>query len=156
MVEIRSMDPSDIPEVCRILADCFRWVGAREGFTSEQLAFLIDDRSSEETVTRESQKLPHFVALQDGRLAGLLVVSGNEIARLYVDPVWHRRGIGRSLLEHAFTFIREAGHQEARVGAIVDSARTFYQAAGMKPMGQVPWMPEIFGERQVTILTRRL
>ncbi len=43
-----------------------------------------------------------FVAESDGVVVGFAACTGEELAWLYVDPGQRRRGIGRSLIKHAF------------------------------------------------------
>jgi len=71
-----------------------------------------------------------------------------------LDPVV-RAGLARISPEQEDA-IRDGGFDTMRVGALVESAATFYKAMGMQVSGAVDWEPEIFGERQVTILTKRL
>jgi GNAT superfamily N-acetyltransferase len=86
----------------------------------------------------------------------MAVVNGAELARLYVDPRLHRRGVGRRLFEDAEDMVRANGFTEMRVGALVESAAAFYRSMGMREVEKVEWEPEIFGDRQVTILTKSL
>ena len=155
-LRIRPMIDADCPRVSEVLCACFRWLGEREGFTQRQLDHLLEQRSCEATVRAEAASRPHFVACIDGRVVGMAVVNGDELARLYVHPDCHRCGIGRRLFETARDAIREAGHREMKVGALVDSARVFYEAMGMTASDTVPWEPAIFGDRRVTILTMPL
>ncbi len=62
---------------------------------------------------------------EDGK--GLLEVWG-----LYVSPRHHRRGVGRTLMQHAIQWIESAGHSEMTLWTLSDvaSARRFYEAMG--------------------------
>jgi predicted N-acetyltransferase YhbS len=154
MVLIESMNAADIPEVSDLLKACFRWLAEREHFNARQTAFLVDERSSVETVREESKTRPHLVAREDGVILGVVAVKGNEIARLYVEPRFHRRGIGRVLFDAGINLIREAGHREATVAALVDSAAAFYRSMGMVETGRLVYEPDIFLGRQVIILAK--
>jgi ribosomal protein S18 acetylase RimI-like enzyme len=153
MVAIRPMTEADHAEVSELLCACFRWLAEREGFTAQQLEFLLG-RGSERTVREESKTRPHLVACEGQSIVGLVVVHGNEIARLYVHPRSHRRGVGRALFETAEGLIRSAGHAEARVGALVEGAAAFYKAMGMKPVSCEPYEPAIFLGREVVVLRK--
>jgi ribosomal protein S18 acetylase RimI-like enzyme len=154
--DIREMTDEDVPRVSELLKECFRWLGDRERFTVRQLAFLIDDRSSEQTVREESKTRPHLVACTVTGIVGMAAVHGNEIARLYVDPQCHRQGVGRVLFEACEAMIRQAGHEEMTVGALVDGSLAFYQAMGMSITGRVVYEPEIFLGREVTLLAKKI
>lgn len=155
-VEIRPMEDADVDRVAALLRACFRWLGDREGFSPRQRAFLEGPRSSPETVRQEAKSRPHLVACEDGAVVGLVVVNGQEIARLYVHPDFHRRGIGTRLFEAATDLIRRSGGTEVRVGALVADAVAFYRAMGMSIVGKEAYEPAIFGGRKVTLLRRLL
>lgn len=63
-----------------------------------------------------------------GQLSGILVVSGNEVEALDVDPSQRRRGRGARLLGVAKS--RRPGGLVARVGAGRTAARTFLEHHG--------------------------
>lgn len=151
---IEKMKTEDIPEVSEMLKACFRWLADREGFTPRQTSFLVDERSSAETVHEESRTRPHLVAREEGSIVGVVAVKGNEIARLYVDPRHHRRGIGKALFDAGIALIRDAGHREATAAALVDSAAAFYRSMGMSETGRQVYEPAIFLGRQVVLLAK--
>lgn len=148
---LRAMTDADIPAVSDLLGACFRFLAQRNGFNDRQLAFLLD-RASEETVRLEAKHRPHVVACRGDRIAGVLVVNGNVIARLYVHPDFHRQGVGRALFHRAIEMIRAAGHREATVAALVPESEAFYEAMGMRPYGQQAYEPAIFTDRPITLL----
>ena len=155
-LHIRKMTETDIPRVCELLRDCFNWLSDHEGFTTAQRAFLVGERSSEQTVREESKTRPHLVACHRGTIVGMAAGNGNEVARLYVDPRFHRRGVGKALFEACEAMIRQAGHEEMTVAALVDGAAAFYKAMGMSITGRLVYEPEIFLGREVTLLGKRI
>lgn len=148
------MKDDDIAEVSDLLKACFRWLAEREHFTAAQTAFLVDERSSVETVREESKTRPHLVAREDGAVLGVVAVKGNEIARLYVHPRHHRRGVGKALFDAGIALIRDAGHREATVAALVDSAAAFYRSMGMTETSRQIYEPCIFLGREVILLAK--
>lgn len=152
---IRKMTEADIPRVSELLRDCFGWLCDIEGFTDRQRSFLVDERSSEHTVREESKTRPHLVACHGSVIVGMAAVNGSEVARLYVDPRYHRQGLGKSLFEACETMIRQGGFEEMTVGALVDSAAAFYKAMGMSITGRVVYEPDIFLGREVILLSKQ-
>jgi putative acetyltransferase len=73
------------------------------------------------------------LALMHGAVVGFCGVQDNEIAGLFVDPGFTRRGIARGLAERALERMRAAGHDHARVTAAL-SAVGFYEAVGFRPV----------------------
>lgn len=153
---IESMTDADIAEVSTLLQASFRWLAEQEGFSTKQRDFLTGPRASIETIQLESQTRPHLVARdQDNVIMGMAAVRENEVARLYVHPDYHRRGVGKALFQAAEALIREAGFHEVRVAALVENAAAFYRALGMREIGRESYEPEIFGEQQVVLLAKR-
>lgn len=64
---------------------------------------------------------------ESGRIAGFIALAGNEVGGLFVDPQFHRRGIGRALIDHV-----RGDHEELYVEVFRDNAigRSFYAAYG--------------------------
>jgi ribosomal protein S18 acetylase RimI-like enzyme len=152
-MHIEPMIDADHAEVSDLLRACFNWLADREGFTDQQRAFLVGPRSSAENLRTESRTRPHLVARdQDGTILGMAAIRENEIARLYVDPRFHGRGVGKALFRAAESMIREAGFTEVTVAALVENAAAFYRAQGMHEIGRQPYEPQIFGEREVVLL----
>jgi len=154
-MHIEPMTDADHAEVSELLRACFNWLAEREGFTDRQREFLVGPRSGAETLRIESQTRPHLVARdQDRTILGMAAIRENEIARLYVHPQYHGRGVGKALFQAAESMIHQAGFTEVTVAALVDSAAAFYRAQGMHEIGRQPYEPQIFGEREVVLLAK--
>ena len=153
---IEPLPAEDIPQVARLLRDCFEWLSDRNGFTPAQRGFLCGERSSEQTVRTELQSRPHLVARREGEILGFVAVHRNNIARLYIHPRFHRQGVGRALFDAAEALIRQAGHDRVTVGALVEDAAAFYRAMGMTEIGREVYEPEIFLGREVVLLAKPL
>lgn len=70
-----------------------------------------------------------WIREQDGHVAGFLSLLGDEVGALFVDPRWHRSGIGRALLEHARGL---RGALEVDVFERNAIGRAFYDAMGFE------------------------
>lgn len=154
-MRIDPMTDADHAEVSELLRACFNWLADREGFTDREREFLVGPRSSPETLRTESRTRPHLVARDpNGRILGMAAIRENEIARLYVHPRFHGRGVGKALFEAAESLIRAAGFAEVTAAALVASAAAFYRARGMREVGRQPYEPEIFRGREVVLLAK--
>jgi GNAT superfamily N-acetyltransferase len=157
IMNITPMNDTDVKRVSALLRSCFNWLADRERFTQAQRDFLAGERSSVETVRGERLTRPHLIARDDcGVLLGVAAVHENVLARLYVDPRFHGRGVGSKLFAAAEVMIRDAGFSEMRVGALVESAVAFYRARGMREIGREVYEPEIFRGREVVLLAKDL
>ncbi len=154
-MHIEPMTDADHAEVSDLLRACFNWLADREGFTDRQREFLIGPRSSVETVREESRTRPHLVARDpDGTILGMAAIREDEIARLYVHPRYHSRGVGKALFNAAESMIHDAGFTEVTVAALVESAAAFYRARGMREFDRQSYEPEIFTDRQIVLLSK--
>jgi putative acetyltransferase len=59
-----------------------------------------------------------------------------EVKRMYVDPAWRGRGVGRALLETLIARAREMGYQAVRLGTVAEmtAARALYASLGFVPI----------------------
>ncbi len=152
---IEPMKVGDYAAVSELLRACFTWLAEREGFTDRQRAFLVGPRSDVETLRTESLTRPHIVGRDpDGTILGMAAIRENEIARLYVHPQYHGRGVGTALFQAAESMIRQAGFTEVTAAALVESSAAFYRARGMHETGRQPYEPQIFGDREVVLLVK--
>ena len=71
-----------------------------------------------------------WVDEEEGRLLGFLVLAGDELDALYVEPDAHGRGVGSALLERAQQ-LRPEGF-EFWVFQRNERARRFYEARGCR------------------------
>ena len=134
-MEIRPMSESDEPEVSRILCACYRLLGRIEDLSPEGVEFLLSKRGSLESIQRESVDQTFLVAELEQRIVGIVAVDGSVVAKLYVDPPYHGRGIGAALFRAAEALIRQGGYDHFTLGSS-PSAVGFYQTMGASVTGR--------------------
>lgn len=81
-------------------------------------------------------KYPVFVAQMGQETVGVISLrNGNHISLLFVDGIYHRRGIGNALISYVKDFLRD----EVKVGNVTvfaaPYAYSFYKAVGFKEIG---------------------
>ena len=131
------MKESEVTEVSRLLGEAYTWLGEREGLSPEQTEFLVLNRGSTDCVQRESSQQQYLVTHDGQAIVGMVAVSGDEIAKLYVHPSRHGMGIGRELYQAAESIIRKGGHARVFLGAF-SSAVPFYERMGLRMVGHKP------------------
>ncbi len=124
---VRRGTGADVPRALEIWRDA---VDATHGFISPQDRVEIDRMVAEEFLPSADLWL---VDNQQGRVVGFMVMDGDTIDALFVDPVEHGRGYGTRLLNHALTL-----EPDARVDASeqADNALPFYLARGFRVVGR--------------------
>ncbi len=73
-----------------------------------------------------------LVAVSEEEIGGFVLLSDDEVTTLHVDPVFKRRGIGRTLMAEAEARTRSLGHRRLRLEteAFNTGAHAFYAALG--------------------------
>ena len=156
MITVRRIEKSDFQRVSDLLRACYRWFEDRERFTPDQIEYLMSERGSVEHVRDMARDELCLVAIRVGRVVGMVAIKGNEIDKLYVDPEYHRQGIGTVLFRAAEDSIRKAGHHEMFLGAMARSAVPFYERMGMYQDGYKHVQVGGFVGEQVVILRKEL
>jgi len=77
--------------------------------------------------------IPDMLVYDDGVVKGFLHYGGDEVRRLYVEPVLHSQGIGAALLEYA---VRELGVIHLWALEKNERAIAFYAQHGFLPNGE--------------------
>ncbi|MDD5708578.1 MAG: GNAT family N-acetyltransferase [Kiritimatiellae bacterium] len=125
---VRTMLEADVPAVATITSDCYRALARREQYTTDELSALLAECASEEAVRRRYRGFAAFVAEQDDAVVGVVAIERNEVAQLFVSPVFQGRGTGRRLLAAAEAAIMNSGCRTSRVWSA--SAPGFYEKVG--------------------------
>jgi len=124
------MTEGDLPSISRIVCGGYRSIAEAEGYSQEELDFLIAKRGSLEAIAAQSREYTFWVAADEGVLTGVAAIRNNELTKLYVESGRHRRGIGTMLFKWAEKIIGDAGFAEMILGAFPKSA-AFYEKMGM-------------------------
>ncbi|NER78258.1 MAG: GNAT family N-acetyltransferase [Leptolyngbya sp. SIO1D8] len=95
MINIRPYEPVDWPRLCEI-HDASRL--DELGLTVGTDALLTLEQTAKNEDLFEGKL---FVAEVDNVVQGFVAYSDEELAWLYVDPKFYRKGVGRALLRHA-------------------------------------------------------
>lgn len=133
---LRSMTPGDWPEVSAIY---------QSGIDTGQATFATDLPSFQQW---DASHLAHcrYVALDGHRVVGFVAISptssravyaGVVEATLYVDPEYHRRGVGRLLLGHLMAQSRSHGIWTIQAGVLQENAGSLalLEAMGFRRVG---------------------
>jgi putative acetyltransferase len=132
-MRIRAGAPDDVPRAFEIWRAA---VDATHGFLTPEDRAEID-------VMVAKDFLPNvllWLAVDDAdRAQGFLVMDGEMIDALFVDPAVHGRGIGTALLAHALTL---APHAIVDASEQASNALPFYEARGFVRTGRSETDPQ--------------
>ena len=121
---IRPATAADLPRIAEIEVFNYR-LNFYPIFRSDE--FYFDDMTVPKLMPLRADFIPDILVYDDGVVKGFLHYGGDEVRRLYVEPVLQGQGIGAALLEYA---IREL--HVTRLWALEKNARAiaFYRRHG--------------------------
>ncbi len=125
-MSIRRGRPADVPRALEIWRDA---VDATHGFLTPQDRAEIDAMVATEFLPKAELWLSIDAA---DRPVGFVVLDGEEIDALFVDPAEHGRGHGTALLRHAIAL----GATRVEASEQADNALPFYLARGFRVTGR--------------------
>lgn len=119
-------------DLCRkIIKNCFKeTVSSEEKIKSAVLSRL----AAKGYLESKAKEYPLFVYEKDKKVVGMGGLKGNEIKRVYVDPSYQGKGIGKEILHFLEKLAREKGLDELVLYSFPNSVR-FYQKQGYKIVG---------------------
>lgn len=126
MNHIRPATPADLPRIAEIEVFNYR-LNFYPIFRSD--AFYFDELTVPNLMQTRAAFIPDILVYDDGVVKGFLHYGGDEVRRLYVEPVLQGQGVGAALLEYA---IREL--HVTRLWALEKNTRAiaFYQRHGFR------------------------
>ena len=131
-MKVRQGTAADVPRALAIWRDA---VDATHGFLTPEDRAEIDGMVQRFLAEAELW----LVDGTDGRAAGFLVMDGDLIDALFVDPAVHGRGYGTALLDHALTLAPEALVDASEQAT---NALPFYEARGFVRFGRSETDPQ--------------
>ena len=130
MINIRPAVPADLARIAEIEVFNYR-MNFYPIFRSDE--FYFNEMTVLNLMQARADFIPDMLVYDDGVVKAFLPVGGDEVRRLYVEPVLQGQGIGAALLEYA---IREK--HVTRLWALEKNVRAiaFYARHGFHPNGE--------------------
>jgi GNAT superfamily N-acetyltransferase len=123
-MEIRKFRESDAEEVCELIKRNDLEITSK--YYSKEVIDLWVGGISVEKIIKKSLGRACFVAEVLGVAVGYISLQDNEIKKLFVNPDFHKRGIGRKLIERV-----EKNFEGEKIFVKSNSyAEKFYEIAG--------------------------
>lgn len=126
-MRIRKFEPEDAKEVSRLISRALREVSIRD-YSRDVIENVESDYKPSELV-KKSNKRDIFVAETKERIKGTASLENNTIYSVFVDPEFHRKGIGRKLMEQVESVAEKRGIKRLEVPSSVTSVE-FYRKLG--------------------------
>lgn len=109
------------------------WSGWQDGHLGNVPAELVAARSAASFRERANARVAELtVAEVDGRVAGFVLVSGDEVEQVYVDSAHRGKGVAPVALAEAERLVASAGYDRAWLAVATGNARArrFYERQG--------------------------
>ncbi|USA39278.1 acetyltransferase [Pelagerythrobacter marinus] len=132
-MKIRQGSPADVPRALEIWRAA---VDATHGFLTPGDRTEIDRMVAEQFLPQAGLWL---VESGTGKVVGFLVMDGDEIDALFVDPAVHGQGYGTALIQHALTL---SPHATVEASEQASNALPFYEARGFVRIGRSETDPQ--------------
>jgi ribosomal protein S18 acetylase RimI-like enzyme len=127
---IREVRREDIPACVNIIKQSFRTVADDFGFTEKNAPRFTAFATTEERLLwqMESEHRPMYVYEEAGVLCGYysLFMQENkecELNNVAVLPDYRHKGIGKKLIDHAFSMAKELGCNVMNIGIVEENVR---------------------------------
>ncbi len=165
MIEIREADKDDYSIISYILNET--WKVAYKGLIPESDMIIYTDKERREQMISEALEkgeLKFYIAKYDNvecGVASFQKYDGDDydncayIKQLYILPDYQKMGIGKSLMQHLYTIIKNLGYKRVILNTLEENsnARAFYEKLGFEYFG--PEDSPLFSERVVRALYRK-
>ncbi len=103
---------------------------------SKKIIDFFCRRDSPSGMIKKSRKRDLFIAVEGNRIFGINGLQGNEVRTFYVNPIYHRKGIGRKLIEHVEKLARKKGIKKLVVRSSL-YAEGFYKKCGFRRIKKI-------------------
>jgi GNAT superfamily N-acetyltransferase len=110
----------------------------RDGHLGHIPGALVAVRTSESFRVRAAERVADTtVACVDGAVAGFVMVVGDELEQVYVDPARRGSGVAALILAEGERQVRAAGQRQAWLAVVAGNtrARAFYERGGWRDEG---------------------
>ncbi|GAA6159572.1 hypothetical protein NBRC116589_17460 [Ruegeria sp. HU-ET01832] len=133
---MRSATVFDVFQVSQVLIRSITYLGAADHRKDPDLLAAWSANKDPQTIRRWLQSGTElWLAEMDGQISGVGALRfGSEIALLYVDPAYVRRGVGLALLVRMEHELAQQGCTIAHLNATA-TARAFYRRYGWQDAG---------------------
>lgn len=133
-MKIHKYKPSDLQEVANLIRETFRKFNFKEG-TKKGIKEYLDYYDTKKNINKIKEtfsKNPLFLIIKkNNKIMGIIRGRKNRIGNLFVKGKYHKKGIGKKLVEEFEKKAKKQKSREIRVNASLYSV-PFYKKIGYK------------------------
>lgn len=134
MIKIRKFKNSDLRKVALLVANTFKKFNAQEYFEKEAIKNYLNqydlNKNSKQKLLQLFKKTPiAYVAVENNKIIGIIRGKKDKITNLFVDKNYHRREIGKKLIEKFENEVIKQGSNKIKICSSI-YAVSFYKKMG--------------------------
>jgi len=129
-MKIRKATKKDRKRCNKIIYDCIQKVRIRK-----KMKEFLKKRYTPDGINKLSKKCYIIVGEKFGSVQGSGMLCKNEIGMMYVNPIYHKRRIGREIMINLERLAKKKKLNKIYVNALVP-AKGFYKKLGYKSKGK--------------------
>ena len=137
-MKIRRFTKTDAEAASQLIRECYLKLGIG-GHTKKGIELQILGNSPENLIKR-SESIKYFVATDNFKVVGICGYDKQQIHTWFVDINFHKRGIGKKLLEKVLREAKTEGLQSIVTWSTI-YAENFYHSFGFNKVKEI-FLPE--------------
>ena len=127
MLEIRPFRPEDAGSAADLIRVTLREVN-RKDYPPKIINYMCSVYTPEKMVELNAKRIL-LVAVDSGQVIGTTTLEGDYVGSVFVHPAWHRKGVGKGLMDSIEIIARKKGILSIQLGASI-TAVEFYLKLG--------------------------
>jgi ribosomal protein S18 acetylase RimI-like enzyme len=128
-LRIRKFRASDANRVAEIIRRCLLEVNIKD--YPKKVIDSMCDYFSPQNLIELAKRRDIYVLVQSGKILGTGSLRENNVRSVYVDPDFHKMGMGRCLMKHLENLVKKNGYKTIELFSSV-TAFKFYRNLGYK------------------------
>jgi len=133
-MQIRKFKKTDAPKVSQLIRKCITELFPH--YYPKKVIDVLYKKNTPKSVIKRSNERDYYVMEEKNHILGIMGIQKNNIRTSYVNPAYHKKGIGRKLLNHLENIVLEKNYSKLTTHSSL-SAKTFYQKCGFKIIRKV-------------------
>ena len=135
-MRIRKFKKEDAVKVSRLICKTQREILSK--YYPKKVIESFCSWSKPSDILKKSKKRDYYVAVEKGKVLGVNGIEKSMIKTMFVNPKYHKKGIGKKLIENIENVARKRKIKKLKVGSTT-FAEKFYKKCGYKRIKKDKW-----------------
>ena len=131
-MRVRKFRASDANRVAQIIRRCLFEVNIKD--YPKRVIDSMCDHFSPQNLIELAKRRDVYVLVHEDKILGTGNLRENNVRSVFVDPDFHRIGVGKRLMKHLENLLKKKGYKTVELFSSV-TALEFYKTLGYKAIG---------------------